>query len=35
MKQGKIDEIGKKEDIMNKVLDSSKVCYKRKELDNE
>ena len=35
MKQGKIDEIGHKEDIMNKVLDSSKVCYKRKELDNE
>ncbi|MGN1298650.1 MAG: ABC transporter ATP-binding protein [Candidatus Scatovivens sp.] len=35
MNQGKIEQIGKKEDIMDEVLSSSKVCYKRKELDNE
>ena len=32
---GEVEQIGKKDEIMDKVLNSSKVCYKRREFENE
>ena len=32
---GKIEETGTSDEIMGKVLNSSKVCYKRREFENE
>ena len=32
---GKIEETGTTDEIMGKVLNSSKVCYKRREFENE
>ena len=35
LSNGEVEQIGKKDEIMDKVLNSSKVCYKRREFENE